>query len=691
MRVASFRLGVLLMLVSTVAWGAAGDPDPTFGTNGVVTTSISAYSEAYAVVQQADGKIVAGGQVADEVTFSARTDALLVRYGPDGTLDATFGTGGIVRTDVVPAGPGSRFEEVLQQPGGRLVGVGTVSAYSTTGGDIALVRYEADGSVDPSFGSGGIVVTDVAGRADRAVAAAIQTDGRIVVAGSTRAGVSDSDFLVLRYDSDGAPDPTFGTGGVVQLDLAGQYEQAFDVLLVPGGRIVLVGSSGTAPGIGVAAGRRCAGRARCLRRTRPHVRHRRGGASHALPAFRHSLYAVRLAGGQIMALGSGSNDGIAGFQFFARFTAAGALDTTFGGGDGIATPAVGPVGFDLERAADGGVLNIGYGFVWGFFYGALGASRYDADGEPDSTWGNAGRAVIHVPGRYNQGALAGFEDSATGALVVAGFAATGPPDGFSEPRQLALARFLGVRPPCTTDADCDTCERCGVTGVCENGPRTACERPGPAPGAKLVYRGYARPGAHPLEVASHRRRGRLRRHGGRGRALHVVGDHAALREPRPGRRRLADGCAGDDIPRRPPHEPGNATHPCRAAVGRESGGRQRRRQPERLGRSAARAGGPEHPPGGPAARNERQVLRGHVSPFGVHHAIPGAHPQRIRLLSRRNPESAETAADDICRARDRLPAAERVALARGTGLVARGRIAMSSFRQRISVLGPGRR
>ena len=468
--------------------GAAGDPDPTFGTNGVVTTTISAYSEAYAVVQQADGKIVAGGQVADEVTFSARTDALLVRYAADGTLDATFGTGGIVRTDVVPAGPGSRFEEVLQQPGGRLVGVGTVSAYSTTGGDIALVRYEADGSVDPSFGSGGIVVTDVAGRADRAVAAAIQTDGRIVVAGSTRAGVSDSDFLVLRYDSDGAPDPTFGTGGVVQLDLAGQYEQAFDVLLVPGGRIVLVGSSGTAPGVTVAPRDGVLVALDASGALDPTFGI--AGVARVTPFLRSGLAkAVRLAGGQIMALGSGSNDGIAGFQFFARFTAAGALDTTFGGGDGIATPAAGPVGFELERAADGGVLNIGSGFVWGFFYGALGASRYDADGTPDSTWGNAGHAVIHVPDRYNQGALAGFEDSATGALVVAGFAATGPPDGFSEPRQLALARFLGVRPPCTTDADCDTCERCGVTGVCENGPRTACERPA-APGAKLVYRGH---------------------------------------------------------------------------------------------------------------------------------------------------------------------------------------------------------
>jgi uncharacterized delta-60 repeat protein len=487
MHATSRRLGVLLGLVSTVAWGAAGDPDPTFGIGGVVTTDVSAYSEAFALVQQSDGKLVVGGQVADMPTFFVRTDALLVRYEPDGSLDATFGTGGLVRTDVVPAGPGSRFTAVLLQPGGRLVGAGTSSSFSTIGGDVVLVRYESDGSVDPSFGSGGTVVTDIAGRQDRAVAAAVQPDGRIVVVGTTRGSTSDSDLLALRYEPDGALDGTFGAGGVVQLDLSGQFDQAYDVLLAPGGRIVLAGASGTAPGVGAVPGEGVLVALDASGALDPTFGV--GGVARVTPFLRSGLLSVeRLASGELFAIGSGTNDGLSGFQFFARFTASGAVDLTFGGGDGIATPTAGPVAFDLARAADGDLLDIGSGFVWGYFFGALAVARYHPDGSPDSTWGNAGQAAVHVPDRWNQGAFAGLEDSATGAVVAAGFAATGPPDGNGEPRQIALARFLGVRPPCATDADCDTCERCGTAGVCENGPRTGCERP-EAPGAKLVYRG----------------------------------------------------------------------------------------------------------------------------------------------------------------------------------------------------------
>lgn len=490
MRATFRRLGGLLGLVSAVAWGAAGDPDPTFGTGGVVTTDVSAYSEAFALVQQPDGKLVLGGQVADAPTFFARTDALLVRYEPDGALDPTFGTGGIVRADVVPGGPGSRFTAVLLQPGGRLVGIGTSSSFSTIGGDVVLARYLPDGSTDPGFGSGGRVVTDVAGRQDRAVAAVAQPDGRIVVAGTTRGGTADSDLLVLRYEPDGALDATFGTGGVVRLDLAGPFDQGYDLALAPGGRIVVAGSSGAAPGVGAVPGDGVLVALDAAGALDPAFGV--GGVARVNPALRASLlYLERLAGGELLALGSGTNDGLSGSQFFARFTAAGALDAGFGGGDGVLPPAAGPVTFDMALAAGGDVLSIGSGFLWGYFFGALAVSRHHPDGSPDATWGSAGRAAIHAPGRYNQGAFAGLEDSATGAVVVAGFAATDLPGDNGEPRQIALARFLGVRPPCAGDADCDTCERCGTAGVCENGPRAACERPG-APGAKLWYKGPPR-------------------------------------------------------------------------------------------------------------------------------------------------------------------------------------------------------
>src|SRR4029077_6628971 len=100
--------------------------------------------------------------------------------------------------------------DVALQPDGKIVVVGRSGGL--TGFDFGVVRYDADGSLDTGFGTGGMVRTDFAGGADYAHGVAIQGDGKIVVAG--HAGlVNDNDFALARYNADGSLDASFGSGG----------------------------------------------------------------------------------------------------------------------------------------------------------------------------------------------------------------------------------------------------------------------------------------------------------------------------------------------------------------------------------------------------------------------------------------------------------------------------------------------
>jgi uncharacterized delta-60 repeat protein len=150
-----------------------------------VTTDIGGYiNEVNALIRLANGKLVAAGWALGPTgTF----DFALARYNPDGTLDPTFGTGGTVTTGLELA-----FALVVQADG-KLVAAGLVGL---VGSDFALARYNPDGTLDPSFGTGGTVTTDFAGADDAAHALAVQADGKLVAAGE--AGPC-CDFALARY------------------------------------------------------------------------------------------------------------------------------------------------------------------------------------------------------------------------------------------------------------------------------------------------------------------------------------------------------------------------------------------------------------------------------------------------------------------------------------------------------------
>jgi uncharacterized delta-60 repeat protein len=205
-------------------YNASGGLDLTFGTGGKVTTDFGGTDWATALVLQPDGKLVAGG-------FSDSNFAL-ARYNPSGSLDLTFGgSTGKVTTDF--GGPDDLVSDLMIQPDGKLVAAGNSS------GNFALARYNPSGSLDLTFGgSTGKVTTDFGGPDDLVSALVIQPDGKLVAAGR-----SLDNFALARYNPNGSLDLTFGTGGKVTTDFGGPDDLVSALVIQPDGKLVAAGVS----------------------------------------------------------------------------------------------------------------------------------------------------------------------------------------------------------------------------------------------------------------------------------------------------------------------------------------------------------------------------------------------------------------------------------------------------------------
>jgi uncharacterized delta-60 repeat protein len=213
-------------------YNSNGTLDATFGTGGGKTTAFGAPTSAQvnSIAIQADGKIVAGGlTIVNNIANFA-----LARYNSNGTLDTTFGSGGKAVTDF---GADDRAFSVALQVDGKVVAAGM------TGANFALARYNSNGTLDGTFGTGGKVITDIAGLNDIALGVAVRSDGKIVAAG--RGYVSGrAVFAVVRYNSNGTLDTTFGSAGKVTTNFVGSLgDQAFAVAIQPDGRAVVAGSA----------------------------------------------------------------------------------------------------------------------------------------------------------------------------------------------------------------------------------------------------------------------------------------------------------------------------------------------------------------------------------------------------------------------------------------------------------------
>jgi uncharacterized delta-60 repeat protein len=403
----------------------AGDLDQTFGNGGLVTTDLnSGYDWAYAVAPQPDGKVVAAGR-----TGISGFDFAVVRYNSDGSLDTSFGSGGQVVTDL---GSGDDYAQgVVIQPDGKIV----VAGYTGTGlaHDFAVVRYNSDGTLDTSFGTGGQVVTDFGGN-DTGAAVALQSDGKIVVAGSydSSNSLSDADFALARYNADGTLDGTFGSGGKVVTNFNGSSNDVAHALaLQADGKVVLGGESN---GLFALARYNAAG---TLDSTFA------GGKVTSLFPYRTAAVRALAIQGDGMIVAAGDADGgYRGDDFaLARYNANGTLDYHFGPNAGQLTADFGPADVATSVVVDpyGRIIVGGYSTDGSGYNFTL--TRYLGSGFLDIGFGTGAGGVVTTDfdGSADQAyAMALQGDN----LVVAGYAGN----------DFALARYQVLNTPPTPDA-----------------------------------------------------------------------------------------------------------------------------------------------------------------------------------------------------------------------------------------------
>jgi uncharacterized delta-60 repeat protein len=417
-------LGVLL--VPFVVRAGDSNLDPTFGTFGITTTAIGYPDDVgIAGALQSDGKLVvvgvshdntlvasdvavvrllsngqldpsfgSGGKVTTDVTFGDQGSAvaiqsdgkivvagntddgsllqfLVARYLPNGSPDGAFGVGGVALTDI--GGERAQAEAVLLDPDGRIV----VAGSAVIGGDykIAVARYEDDGSLDESFGMGGIVVTDVAGEG---VANGIvrQNDGKLVVAGTRYGNLSfnTSDVVLVRYTDTGSADGAFGAGGIVTRDLGPGIDDGEAVLLQPDGKLVVSGTHYT----GDQSTNSAATLLRFLPSGSPDGAFGVAGAviTDLTPGHEAGEGVTRLPDGRYVVVGESgplplSNQGLD--WLVLRYNANGSLDPTFGTG-GHLTLGIGAPGNSNDFAHD--VLRQPDGKIVVF------GSGFNVDGDP---------------------------------------------------------------------------------------------------------------------------------------------------------------------------------------------------------------------------------------------------------------------------------------------------------------------
>ena len=219
---------LLLPLLSFAVNIEAQTLDPTFGTSGIAQTTIGAASAGFGITTQADGRILCAG--------GSDSSAVLVRYLANGTLDASFASGGIATLDL---GGLEVFGPMVVQPDGKIIVAGRTS--SSPAGDFLIARYNTDGTLDATFGTSGVVITDIGGGFDYVADMILQPDGGIVVAGASQS--TGSSIVVARFLINGALDNTFNGDGIFTTTfISGNYHFVTGLALQPDGALVVGGN-----------------------------------------------------------------------------------------------------------------------------------------------------------------------------------------------------------------------------------------------------------------------------------------------------------------------------------------------------------------------------------------------------------------------------------------------------------------
>ena len=478
---------VVLLIVARLAHAAPGDLDPTFGTGGIVTSPLGAGAAAAATgAALQSGKVVVAGWIHD----GTDRDLALARYDAGGVLDPTFGTAGIVTTDL---GADEVAEAIAVDRDDMLV----VAGSAVQGGDseILVVRYDVDGIPDPGFGTAGVVRTALPGGA---AALAIAMDGRDIAV----AGWAGPDIALVRYERDGQLDSRFGNDGIVRTGLAAGPAVATAIRQLAG--FTVAGwVQGAADRDVVVARYRDNGTPVSSFGTGGVVVTSAGGDD--VPEALLSLL-----GGRVVV--TGWTQGAASTELMLlRYGQDGLLETRFGSGGIVKTP-VGTAarGMAVAEEPNGNLLVGGDAVIGGV--GMFALLRYHADGGLDPQFATAG--VVTTPigtGDASAAALLRLPDE---RVVLAGQAVDGttgfalarylrPPrcgNGIVEPETGEICdggnRATGdccgptcqhdpAGTPCVDDGDACSDDRCDAAGTCLHPPRAgSCEH-------HLCYRAHS--------------------------------------------------------------------------------------------------------------------------------------------------------------------------------------------------------
>jgi uncharacterized delta-60 repeat protein len=380
--------------------------DATFNGNGkVITPLLSARFQGDNAALQTDGKLLVTGSIAG----LSSDDFALVRYNTNGSVDSTFDDDGLVSTDI-DSNSFDGSNSIAIQMDGKIVVVGF--SFIGSGYDFVVVRYHSNGSLDSTFGGDGVVTTDVGSFDDEGVSVALQSDGKIVVAGSTV--VPDYDFVVVRYNTDGSLDNSFDSDGILTSDLnSGSDDFVAKVLVQSDGKILLAGTSGGDFAV---------------------VRYNSNG-SLDLSFSTDGKVTTDLGGdengrniaiqgdGKIVVVGS-TSDGSTNIDFaLVRYNSNGTLDNSFDG-DGILIRGLTSAGRDEAFAvaiqSDGKIL--AGGLLDKVTDTDFAIARYNSDGSTDSSFNSVGRILTDF----------GFSDDycsmlliqSDGKIVAAGYQVT---------------------------------------------------------------------------------------------------------------------------------------------------------------------------------------------------------------------------------------------------------------------------
>lgn len=205
----------------TARFNSDGTLDNTFSGDGLTINDFSPnqHNEGRSIAIQSDNKIIVGGYSHNTAGVVVQT---LVRFNENGSLDSSFNGNGVVKMQAGDAD--SYIYDTIVQSDGKLLTAGSRGVDGNA--DFTIVRYIADGTLDTSFGTNGIVMTDFGNNTiDSAFDIALQFDGKIVATGLTRISTNtDWDLAVVRYNEDGSKDTSFGTNGIVVVDIEGNRD-----------------------------------------------------------------------------------------------------------------------------------------------------------------------------------------------------------------------------------------------------------------------------------------------------------------------------------------------------------------------------------------------------------------------------------------------------------------------------------